>query len=145
MTEDHVVPHMHSRSPPLWFSSRVLILDNNTHPHVPYLILGRTEDPDAGAVHLDNSINPFGRRERQAIDRLRRWHGIAIESNDGEAMARQGQRYVIGRTGVEQAKQHALSLPHADRFAVTKHAVVERRGLVGNLKSVVWWRAFADI
>ena len=107
--------------------------------------LTAAEYPDAGSVHLDDDVGTLRRREKQRVDALRRRHRIAVERDHREAMARQRQRDVLGRAGIEQPEQHALAFAHADRLAVAEHLVVEGCRRVHHLKAVVGRRTFADV
>src|SRR5262249_24949965 len=85
------------------------------------------------------------RGEEQRVDAALRWHRIPIEGDHGETMPWKRERYVLGRTGIEQPKQRALAFTYADRLAVSEHPVVERSRCVEHLEAVVRRRSLADV
>src|SRR5438093_1158969 len=83
------------------------------------------------------------RRQRQRVDLARGGRRVAVERNHHEAMARERQRDILGRAGIEQAEQHALAFAHADGLAVAEHLVVERGRRVEYLEAIVRRRTLA--
>jgi hypothetical protein len=129
----------------LRLAALVGVLDDHAKAHLPILVPDRSENPDAGAVHLDDHVGTFRRREKQRIDASLRRHRVAVERDHGKAMAGQRQRDVLGRAGVEQPEQHALAFADADGRAMAEHLVVERCRGVHHLEAVVGRRTCADV
>src|ERR1700691_1823503 len=60
-------------------------------------------------------------------------------------MPGQGQHDFARRAGIEETKQHALTLTHADRLAMAESLAVERRGFISDLEPIIRRRAFAYV
>jgi acyl-CoA synthetase (AMP-forming)/AMP-acid ligase II len=112
---------------PLRFALMVFIFDHDAHPHVAVLIVGRTEDPNTGTVHLNNDIRTLGDIQFQDLHARRPRNRIAVDRNDGEAVARQRERYVHTRAGIKKPEENALVGADADRLVVIGEIMVRPR------------------
>ena len=64
----------------------VRVFDDDAHSHLPVIVVGRSEDPDARIVHLHDDIGAFRNVELQLIDHCLCRHGVAVEGDNAEAM-----------------------------------------------------------
>jgi hypothetical protein len=87
----------------------------------------------------------LGAGEKQRVDGALRRHRVAVERDDGEAVAGKRERDVLGRTGIEQPEQHALAFADANGLAMAEHLVVEGCRFVEDLESVVGRRTLSQI
>src|SRR5215475_550401 len=143
--EDGVVPGRIGRRRPLRLPVLVGVFDDDAEALIAVLVVDGTENPYTGPLHFHDRIDALRRGEEQRVDAALRWHRIPIEGDHGETMPWKRERYVLGRTGIEQPKQRALAFTYADRLAVSEHPVVERSRCVQHLEAVVRRRSLADV
>ncbi len=89
------------RRKPLRLATPILVFDDDAHAHVALVVVDGCESPDAWVVHLHDHVRPLGDIQLQDVHRRWRRHGVAIQCDDGEPMARQCQRNAHIRARVQ--------------------------------------------
>ncbi len=89
---------------------------------------GAPEDPDAGVVHLDDGVDALAGAEEEGFDELGVGDGVAVERDDLELVAGEGDAAVLDGAGVEEVEEDALAFFDADGFAGAEGLVVDGVG-----------------
>jgi hypothetical protein len=67
------------------------------------------EDPDAGVVHLDDGADALAGAEEEGLDEGGVGDGVAVERDDLELVAAEGDAAVLDGGGVEEVEEDALA------------------------------------
>src|SRR5215469_1248538 len=90
-------------------------------------------------IHFYNSGNTLRCTQPQNGNMRGIRDRVSIERDDFEGVAGQGEAPNLRRAAIQNVKQNALALLNSNRFAMTKHATVDRKRLVTDLVAV--WHA----
>jgi hypothetical protein len=101
------------------------VFEDDAEAGVANQVFGCAEDPVAWVVHLDDGADSFAGTEGESFDQ--RWvrNGVAIEGDDLELVAAEGNAAVLDGGGVEEVEEDALALRNADGFAGAECFVVD--------------------
>ena len=86
------------------------VLDHDAEAGVADGLFGAAENPDAGMIHFDFSIDALAGAEEEESTSLRGGHGIAVHRDDPQLMAGQGDAAIFDGAGVEKMDQQLLAL-----------------------------------
>ena len=94
------------------------------------------EDPVAGVVHFHDGADALAGAEGERFDQGGVGDGVAVEGDDLELVAAEGDAAVLDGAGVEEVEEDALALGDADGFAGAERLVVDGVGGGGNFEAV---------
>ena len=136
MAEEGVVPGVFGGIDPLGLGVLVFVLDDEAEAGVADGVLGGAEDPDAGVVHLDDGVDALAGAEEDGVDGGGGGDGVAVEGDDLELVAGEGDAAVLDGGGVEEVEEDALALFDAEGFAGAEGFVVDGVGDGVDLEAV---------
>src|SRR5262249_45923384 len=116
------------------------VLDNDPHTMTTIVISKIAHDPHSGMIHFHNSGDTLRCTQPQNGNTCGIRDPVSIKRDDFERMAGQGEAPNFRRAAIQNVKQNALALFDSNRFAMTKHATIDRKELVTDLVAV--WHAF---
>jgi len=112
------------------------IFNDDAETGVANILVRRTEDPDAGLIHLDDGIHAFAGADKNSFGGLGNGYGVAVEGDDLKEMARKSNALIFDGTGVEQVHEHALAGLYADGIADAESFVIDRKKRGGDFEAV---------
>ena len=112
------------------------VFDDDAEAGVADEVGGRAEDPVAGVVHLDDGADALAGAEEEGFDEGGVGDGVAVEGDDLEFVAAEGDAAVLDGAGVEEVEEDALALGDADGFAGAEGLVVDGVGGGGDFEAV---------
>src|SRR5262245_21723045 len=101
-----------------------------------------TKDPYTGMIHFHDSRNTLRCTQPQHGNTRGIRDQVSVERDDIEGVSGQREAPNFRRASVQNVKQNALALLDSNRFAMTKHATIDRKELVTDLVAV--WIAFGE-
>ncbi len=99
-----VVPEEFFGLLPHWLAGAIGVFDDDTHTGGLDVFADFAHDPDAGVVHFNDGADALGGGEAQHGDELWRGDGVAIEGEDAELVAGEGEPVLLGGAGVEDVE-----------------------------------------
>ena len=122
---------------PLGWTGAAGVLDDDTHAGSLNVLAHFAEDPDAGVVAFDQGGYALGRGKAELRDSGGVGDWVAVEGDDLELMAGEGDPVGIRGAGVEDVEEKPLALPDADGIVVAEGAAVDGGDVVERLHGAV--------
>jgi len=132
-----VIPKKRFRLVPHGFAGGIGIFKDDAHPGGLHMPADFAENPCAGIVHFDDGRDAFGRREAQHGYGLRSRDSVAVEGDDFEGVARQGDPMNLGGAAVEDVQEYALAGLYLYRIAEAEHLAVDGGNIVDGVHVAV--------
>ncbi len=131
-----IVPLEWFRCEPLRFAFKTGVFNHDAHAVMTVIVGQVAHDPNTRMIHLNDGGNAFCGSQPQTRYAHRFGERVAIHRDHTEAVSRQSQTANLGRTAIQNVKQHALPLFHPDRLSVTQHVSVDGERIVADLVAV---------